>query len=685
MRSLKHLLLHPEFNFGLRQTLIVAIPVLIALACGNIMYGLLLFLAVPCCTVAGLDTPQQHYLRRVVTVAATFASASLFVGGLLQLGLPEPLILLLLALVYGIVREISSQNTKLMPACLAAGILTLALLKIFPFWQAAGVFLLGVAWFGLFTFCWIHLWKFVPLRDTLHKTYRALADYLDTKYRILVSAADPEQASLVLLQKQQTLMELLSQSSQMLNQLNAQNWPGGQKLLNLYQCAVDLQEHVTSSLNQPQRVHDEICACHAESVILGNVSMMVQRLRTVADSILYSERLADFDMQPLLDDLDHLQAQHPDNEVLHFCGYHFAQVARLLQTLRPLYERELCPLLTDPPLLTAVRNYLNWRSSSLRMAARSGVTLAIGAQIGLLLSLPRSYWVLLTIVLVMQSGYNATKVRIQHRAYGTLLGLVLGTGVLMLNLPQGWLLVFMFIGTLVGFSLVHNHYGWAMVLLTVMVVCLLQLLTHNSAAFLVARMEDTLLGCILAFLSTTLLWPQWQSTRLLQYANALLETVGEHMHRLIHMLERQSISATELSLSRMKVNQAQMDLHNSYAQALQEPGYNSLYLKELLLWQSHSQQLIEHINSMTVEIRDGATTEPESALHTYREALEFAIQACQQQLVNQTPLANNSLQSLPLPTLPPENSALDHHFYKILSHLSEMYALSGMAVASRHL
>ncbi|MCX2498963.1 FUSC family membrane protein [Plesiomonas shigelloides] len=684
MRSLKHLLLHPEFNFGLRQTLIVAIPVLTALALGNVMYGLLLFLSVPCCTVAGLDAPQQHYLRRVVTVAAIFASASLFVGGLLRLGLPEPLILLLLALVYGVVREISSQNTKLMPACLAAGILTLALLKIFPFWQAAGVFLIGVAWFGLFTFCWIHLWKFVPLRDTLNKSYRALADYLDSKYQILVNAADPEQASLVLLQKQQTLMELLSQSSQLLNQLDAQSWPGGQKMLRLYQTALDLQEHITSSLNQPQRVHDEICACQAQAVILGNVSMMVQRLRAIADSILYADRLADFDMQAGLNDLQRLQTQHPDSEVLHFCAYHFGQVARLLQTLRPTYERELCPRIPDPPRLTALKNYLNWNASSLRMAARSGVTLAIGAQIGALLSLPRSYWVLLTIVLVMQSGYNATKVRIQHRAYGTLLGLVLGTGVLLLNLPQAWLLGFMFIGTLIGFSLVHNHYGWAVVLLTVMVVCLLQLLTHNSAAFLVARMEDTLLGCVLAFLSTTLLWPQWQSTRLLQYANALLDSVGEHMHRLIHMLERQSISAAELSLSRIKVNQAQMDLHNSYAQALQEPGYNSLYLKEILLWQAHSQQLIEHINSMTVEIREGAT-EAEGNLQAYREALEFAIQACQQQLANRTPLADNSLQSLPLPSLPPEDSALDHHFYRILSHLSEMYALSGMAVASRHL
>ena len=102
------------------------------------------------------------------------------------------------------------------------------------------------------------------------------------------------------------------------------------------------------------------------------------------------------------------------------------------------------------------------------------------------------------------------------------------------------------------------------------------------------------------------------------------------------------------------------------------------------MWLANRQQNIEHINSMTVEIRE-SDTEAKSNLQAYREALEFAIQACQQQLANRTPLADNSLQSLPLPTLPPEDSALDHHFYCILSHLSEMYALSGMAVASRHL
>ncbi|MGL4544386.1 MAG: FUSC family membrane protein [Plesiomonas sp.] len=684
MRSLKRLLLHPEFNFGLRQTLIVAIPVLLALAFNHMSLGLLLFMAVPCCTVAGLDAPQQNYLQRVLRIALTFSGASLCVGILTAIHVPEPLILLLLALLFGVVREISSQNTRLMPACLAAGILTLALLKVFPFWSAACVFFVGVLWFGLFTFCWIHLWKFVPLRDSLHKTFNALADYLETKYHILVSADNPEQASLHLLSKQQTLMELLSQSSQMLQQLDAQHWRGGQQMLQLFQTALDLQEHITSSLNQPARVQEEIRTYQADAVILGNVALMVQRLRQIADAILYSETIPSFTMQTTLDELTALQQASPDSEVLTFCHYHFSRVAQLLNALHPLYQRELCPSIPRPPLLTALRNYLNWQSASLRMAARSGLTLAIGAEIGALLSLPRAYWVLLTIVLVMQSGYNATKVRIQHRAYGTLLGLVIGTGVLMLNLPVAWLLAFMFFGTLIGFSLVHNHYGWAVVLLTVMVVCLLQLLTHDSAAFLVARLEDTLLGCVLAFLSTMLLWPQWQSTRLLNYADTLLGTVWLHVNRLIHMLERQAVNSGELSLSRIAMNQAQMDMNNSYTQALQEPGYNSLYLKEILLWQSHSQQVVEHINSMTVEIREGASL-PEEALQQYRAAIEFAIQACQQQLTHRTPIANSSLLALPMPPLPEERSALDHHFYRIISHLNEMYALSGLAVTSRNL
>ncbi|SQC16879.1 YccS/YhfK family integral membrane protein [Klebsiella pneumoniae] len=41
------------------------------------------------------------------------------------------------------------------------------------------------------------------------------------------------------------------------------------------------------------------------------------------------------------------------------------------------------------------------------------------------LHLPKPYWILMTVLFVTQNGYGATRVRIVHRAAGTLAGLTI--------------------------------------------------------------------------------------------------------------------------------------------------------------------------------------------------------------------------------------------------------------------
>jgi uncharacterized membrane protein YccC len=50
-----------------------------------------------------------------------------------------------------------------------------------------------------------------------------------------------------------------------------------------------------------------------------------------------------------------------------------------------------------------------------------------------------------------------------------------------------------------------------MVGFTVTAVYTLQLLTLNGDQFIVARLIDTLIGCLIAFGGMVWLWPQWQS------------------------------------------------------------------------------------------------------------------------------------------------------------------------------
>lgn len=51
----------------------------------------------------------------------------------------------------------------------------------------------------------------------------------------------------------------------------------------------------------------------------------------------------------------------------------------------------------------------------------------------------------------------------------------------------------------------------------------LQLLTLNGEQFIIARLIDTLIGCLIAFGGMVWLWPQWQSGLLKKNAHDALE------------------------------------------------------------------------------------------------------------------------------------------------------------------
>ncbi|WP_163435888.1 FUSC family protein, partial [Escherichia coli] len=68
-----------------------------------------------------------------------------------------------------------------------------------------------------------------------------------------------------------------------------------------------------------------------------------------------------------------------------------------------------------------------------------------------------------------------------------------------------------------------KNYGWATVGFTVTAVYTLQLLTLNADQLIIARLVDTLIGCLIAFGGMVWLWPQWQSGLLRQNAHDALE------------------------------------------------------------------------------------------------------------------------------------------------------------------
>lgn len=675
----RRIIYHPEVNYALRQTLVLCLPVAIGWLLGDLQKGLLFSLVPACCNIAGLDTPHKRFFKRLVVGGGLFALSSFLVQYLGNHALPLPAILFAMALLLGVTGEISPLHGRLLPGSLIAGIFTLSLAGRMPVWEPPLLYILGTVWYGAFNWFWFWLWKEQPMRETLSLLYRELAGYCEAKYTLLTRLGDPEKSLPPLLARQQKAVDLITNCYQQMHMLAASNNNHHKRLTRAFQVALDLQEHISVSLHQPEEVQKLVEKSHAEAVIRWNAQTIAAQLRQLADDILYHKLSERFTMDKQLGALEKIARQHPDNPVGTFCSYHFSRIARVLRTQRPLYQRDL---MADRqrrlPLLSAVKSYLSFKSTALRTAGRFAVMLTFASSLALFFNLPKPYWILMTVMVVSQNGYSATRVRIQNRALGTLGGLIVAAVALRLEVPQSAVLLVMLIITLVSYLFIRKFYGLATIGFTVTAVYSLQLLSLNGADFLLPRLLDTLMGCLIAFGGMIWLWPQWQSGLLRQNAHDALETYQDALQ----MLLGDEQDPEKLAYQRIRVNQAHNALFNSLNQSMLEPGFDNSYLSDMKLWVTHSQFIVEHINAMTILAREHTMLTPKLA-ERYLQSCEIALQRCQQRLEYDGPSSGSSVLDDKMESDQGPATILERHVKQILGHLSVMHTLSSLAWSTR--
>ncbi|WP_145525980.1 YccS/YhfK family putative transporter [Yersinia rohdei] len=684
----QRLIYHPEVNYALRQTLVLCIPAALGFAFGDLRLGLMFSLIPACCNIASLDTPHQHFFRRLIIGGALFTLSSFLTQQLLLWEIPLPWIMLGLALTLGVTGSISQLNGRMLPAAMIAAIFSLSMVGRAPIWQAPLMCAVGTLWYGVFTWLWFRLCKDQPIREPLSQLYHLLANYCDTEFRLFIHNPEPEKSLPQMLDRQQGIMDKINQLYQQFNLLPNTPKKEQKRLLSLFQMALDLQEHITAALNQPDKMQELIEQTPIEDVLDRNMQAISAQMRTIADDILYHHHAMEhFSTSDALIELKNIAQQHPNNSVAQFCYYHISNISQLLSERRPQYDRDLMSSQLSQPFWPALVSYLSFKSIALRDSARIGVTLAAGSYIGSLIHLPKPYWILLTVMLVTQNGYNATKIRIHHRALGTLIGLILAAGLLHLQMSEGITLSIMLLITLLSYLVQRKNYGLAVIGRTITAVYILQLLTGEGADFLVPRLLDTLIGCALAFASTLWLWPQWQSGLLRKNAHQALE----NDQKILRLLLTPHPDITQLEYERIHVNKASNAVLNSLNQAMQEPGFNSKYLADMRLWATHSELIVGHINEMTILTREHPLTESHptskdnhphlsiTIAQKYLQLCEMAIQQCQQRLESDNSEGNNDFVQMPDISADTQLSEIERNTRRILSHLNVMHTVSSLA------
>jgi uncharacterized membrane protein YccC len=155
---------------------------------------------------------------------------------------------------------------------------------------------------------------------------------------------------------------------------------------------------------------------------------------------------------------------------------------------------------------------------TVRLMACTGVAAVLSE----VLPLQRSYWVVLTVAIILKPDYGSVFARAVQRGVGTVVGAVLGAAILAV-VPYGpWLLLpFGVLAALLPYGKSRN-FGLSATFLTPLVVLLIDLLSPLGWRLAGERLVDTLLACVIVLLVGYAPWPTaWQAHLPGQFASTL--------------------------------------------------------------------------------------------------------------------------------------------------------------------
>ena len=249
---------------------------------------------------------------------------------------------------------------------------------------------------------------------------------------------------------------------------------------------------------------------------------------------------------------------------------------------------------------SVLRNNLTFNSSIFRHSIR----MMIACEAGFLISklFPNghhSYWIVMTIIIILKPSYSLTKKKNSDRLLGTIAGGIIG--LLLLFFIQDktilfGLIVFFMLGT---YTFKTLNYIVMVIFLTPYILILFHFLGMGAMNVAGERLMDTAIGSALAFLASFFLFPQWESERLQNYMSDVLKANIHYLLKLKIIFSGSKIASLDYKLVRKELLVSTANLAAALHRMLSEPKSKQSHIKEIYEFVVLNNVLSSNIASLT--------------------------------------------------------------------------------------
>ncbi|HVW12031.1 MAG TPA: FUSC family protein [Bryobacteraceae bacterium] len=239
---------------------------------------------------------------------------------------------------------------------------------------------------------------------------------------------------------------------------------------------------------------------------------------------------------------------------------------------------------------------LSIESAVFRHALRMSICLAIGDIIGRGIVLQRTYWIPMTIAIVLKPDFAGTFTRGVLRIGGTMVGLVFAT-LLFHTIHSG---VGTEIALMAAFTLLLRwagpaNYGIFVFAVSGLVVLLIAMTGVAPGGVIAARALNTMIGGMLA-LAAYAVWPTWEKTQTRAALAEMLEAYREYTSAVL--IAWQGGSRAAINGARLKGRRARSNAQASVDRMMGEPGVTERQAVSLNAILVHSHSFVHAVMAM---------------------------------------------------------------------------------------
>jgi YccS/YhfK family integral membrane protein len=232
-------------------------------------------------------------------------------------------------------------------------------------------------------------------------------------------------------------------------------------------------------------------------------------------------------------------------------------------------------------------------SGSFKHALRVSLVCVVGFVIAKLFALGHhSYWVLLTIIVILKPGFSLSKQRNYQRLIGTITGGLIGILVLTLIRNTEAQFVFFIIFMLGTYSFTRLNYVVSVIFMTPYVLILFKFLGVGGFNLVEERIVDTVIGSTIALIATYLLFPSWEFEQIQQNLADVIYANVNYLVKIAETITGKTVSTTEYKLARKDIYVKSANLSAAFERMTSEPKRKQHRIKEI-----HKFVVLSHILS----------------------------------------------------------------------------------------